>query len=192
MSLSIVLQPRGRRALIVGTGPMADSKIELLQKAGYCVSHVAGPELKEDDFKGISLVVAAADVNSNRKAHQYAKQKGILVNVADVPSDCDFFFPAKVTRGPVEVAVSSSGTSPVLAQWIRDRIGQEILTDKVAHLATLLGALRPQVQRRFDTFEERRAFWRHLVPKCLSRLKETSQAEDMARLVRQAASEVMS
>jgi siroheme synthase-like protein len=54
---------------------------------------------------------------------------GIWVNAADDPDRCAFILPAIVRRGPVIVAVSTQGRSPVLASRLRDKLAAALPAD---------------------------------------------------------------
>jgi siroheme synthase-like protein len=75
-----------------------------------------------------------------------AQAAGIWVNSADDPARCSFQLPALVRRDPVVVAVSSSGRSPALARWLRDRIAADLGPD-IEWLAEQLAARRDELHR---------------------------------------------
>ncbi len=90
-----------------------------------------------------------------------------LRNVADVPELCNFILPAVHREGPITVAVSTGGASPALAKRLRSQIA-ELVGPAHAALALELEALRPEVKRRFATYEERRDYFEELVTERLS------------------------
>ena len=132
----------GRQCLVVGAGKVAESKIESLVRCGANVRVVA-PEATEavrqaaragkivweqrafepSDLTGAFLVVAAT---SSRELHEQifaqAQREGILCNAVDEPERCDFYYPAVVRRGSLQIAVSTSGRAPLLAQQIRKQL----------------------------------------------------------------------
>jgi len=74
----------------------------------------------ETDLNGKFLaVVATASPSLNKFVYDEAQRRGVLCNVVDVPEYCDFFYPAVVRRGDLQIAVSTAGQSPSLAQKIR-------------------------------------------------------------------------
>jgi precorrin-2 dehydrogenase/sirohydrochlorin ferrochelatase len=103
----------------------------------------------------------------NKLVHGDAEARGILCNVADVPDLCNFILPAVHREGPIAVAVSTGGASPALAKRLRSQIA-ELVGPEHAELAEELRALRPEVQRRFSTYEERRDYFEELVSERLS------------------------
>jgi len=132
----------GRKCLVVGAGKIAESKVASLLDTGAAV-HVVAPEatgrikawartgalhwhrrkFRDTDLTGCFLVVAAT---SFRKLHERifrsAKRRNIICNVADVPDLCDFYYPAVVHRGSLQVAISTAGKSPALAQRLRKEL----------------------------------------------------------------------
>jgi len=70
-------------------------------------------------------VVATATANLNEFIYREAQLRGVLCNVVDVPEYCDFFYPAVVRRGDLQIAVSTAGQSPSLAQKIRQQLERQ-------------------------------------------------------------------
>lgn len=151
-----------KEVLVVGAGPVGARKVAGLAAAGARVRVVAttvsddlDPELiselqtrpfQPEDVIGAQLVIAATgDRNVDAAVAQAARDRGIWVNAADQPEDCDFVLPAVARRGPVSIAVSTDGRSPALAQRVRDVTGR-YLSEDVAHLAEELAVLRRQLR----------------------------------------------
>jgi len=138
----VVLLLEGRRVLVVGGGAVAASKAEGLLAAGAVVDVVAR-EVSEavralpltwderpyrpGDVAGYRLVVACTDDPAvNRQVFEDGEAAGIWVNAADDPAHCSVTLPARLDRGPLLVTVSTSGKSPALAGWLRDRLGEQL------------------------------------------------------------------
>jgi precorrin-2 dehydrogenase len=172
-----------RRCLVVGGGPVGAEKASGLLACGARVT-VVSPELGESfaplevewrargyrrgDLAGMFLVIAATSERSvNERVHRDAEARGMLCNVADVPELCNFILPAVHREGPIAVAVSTGGASPALARRLRSQIA-ELVGPRHAALALELEALRPEVKRRFGTYEERRDYFEGLVTERLS------------------------
>ena len=151
----------GRRVLLVGDSP---SKVRALEECGAEVEVVERyePELLD----GVWLVVVVDREQGERVAADAAERR-IFCNVEDVPELCTFILPALHRRGDITVAVSTGGASPVLAQWLRDRFAAQIGFEH-EQLALELRRIRPWVKRTFDTYEERRDFFRNAVSRALS------------------------
>jgi uroporphyrin-III C-methyltransferase/precorrin-2 dehydrogenase/sirohydrochlorin ferrochelatase len=178
----IFLDIRNRPCLVVGGGVVAARKTESLLQAGAHVTLVAPllcPELRERlgerslqgrisyreeifsprHLDGVVLVVAATgDAAVNRDVSQAAGQCRIPVNVVDDPALCSFIMPAIVDRSPVLIAVSSGGTSPVLARLLRARL-ETMIPAAYGRLASCAAAFRARVKQRFSQPDKRRRFW---------------------------------
>jgi siroheme synthase-like protein len=133
------LKLHGRRILVVGAGTVGEPKIASLLETGARIRVVAleataavrewaregkiDLELRtfsSDDLEGVFLaVVATSSRHLNERIYHEAQRRAVLSNVVDVPELCDFFYPAVVRRGDLQIAVSTSGQSPSLAQKIR-------------------------------------------------------------------------
>jgi siroheme synthase-like protein len=177
------LDVEGRRCVVVGGGSVGLEKASGLAACGARVT-VISPVLHErfgelelewvereyrtGDLEGAFLVVAAtSDRSVNEHVHADAEARAMLCNVADVPDLCNFILPAVHREGPIAIAVSTGGASPALAKRLRTQFAAQVGPEH-AELAEELRALRPQVQRRFNTYEERRDHFEELVTERLS------------------------
>jgi siroheme synthase-like protein len=173
----------GRRCLVVGGGRVGLEKATGLLDCGALVTVVA-PELdpalaeagvdwrprryRRGDLDGMFLVVAATSERPvNARVYSDAEERGMLCNVADDPELCNFILPAVFREGPIVVAVSTGGASPALAKRLRSQIAA-LVDPRHAALADELEALRPEVKRRFATYEERRDYFEQLVTERLA------------------------
>lgn len=144
----IFLDVRGRRAVVVGGGKVAERKVRKLLRAGAVV-RVISPELtsgldrlareheiqftrrrfrkgdlgrRRANKRSPLLVFAATDDPAAQFAvRRDARAAGALVNAADNATDCDFIVPASFTRGDLHAAISTSGTDPSLARSLRQQ-----------------------------------------------------------------------
>jgi precorrin-2 dehydrogenase/sirohydrochlorin ferrochelatase len=135
----------GRQVLVVGAGKVGEPKIAGLLDTGAHIRVVAleaGPEVrgwaregkidleirhfKADDLDGAFLaVVATSSRTLNERIYDEAQRRGVLCNVVDVPDLCDFYYPSVVRRGDLQIAVSTAGNSPSLAQKIRQQLEKQ-------------------------------------------------------------------
>lgn len=135
----------GRQCLVVGAGKVGEPKVAGLLDTGARVRVVAldaSPRVREwagagrielelrafspDDLEGAFLaVVATSSRTLNERIYREAQRCGVLCNVVDVPDLCDFFYPAVVRRGDLQIAVSTAGQSPSLAQKIRQQLEKQ-------------------------------------------------------------------
>ncbi|GLR08407.1 uroporphyrinogen-III C-methyltransferase [Mixta theicola] len=176
--LPIFADLKARPVLVVGGGDVAARKIELLRRAGAQVQIAARtlcPELQtladnqqvewlatqfeEQQLDRVYLVIAATD-NSELNAQVFAaaSQRRLLVNVVDDQPKCSFIFPSIVDRSPLVVAISSSGTAPVLARMLREKL-EALLPANLGAMAQVAGEWRDKVKQRFSKMSDRRRFW---------------------------------
>ena len=160
----IFLKLAGRPCIVIGAGGIAESKIESLQTANARVTVIAPAaservaamadageitwhqrEYAPGDIAGQFLAVAATnDPSVNRAVFAEAEAAGILINAVDDPPFCDFYFPSVVRRGDLQIAISTAGHSPALAQRLRKEINALLPLDTGDWLAEL-GNLRREV-----------------------------------------------
>ena len=173
--LPIFLKLDGRRCLLVGAGTVALDKIGSLLKTGLRLRVVAPdalPEIQElarqrklewiprvfqtSDLDGNFVVIAATDVPEvNAEVYRESVARGILVNSVDDIPHCDFFFGSVVSRGELQIAISTAGESPALAQRLRREIDEQLPHDLGTWLKNL-GELRREVLVTLPRGEERR------------------------------------
>jgi len=156
----VVLDLEGVPVLVVGGGVIASRKGAQLAEAGARLTVVA-PDVSDElraiaaevrqrrydvaDVPGHRLVMTATDDPAvNAAVAVDATALGIWVNSADDPANCSFILPAVARRGPVVVAVGTGGASPALAQHLRARIAEEILTERVGEAADELARQRAE------------------------------------------------
>jgi len=153
--ISLVLA--GRRCLVVGGGPVALRKAEGLVAAGARVT-VVSPDVVDgivalrvdierrpyaagEAGKYFLVVSATGRPDIDHAVHADGEAAGVLVNAADDLPACSFILPAVLRRGAVSVAVSTDGTAPALAGWLRDRVAA-VVGPETEVLALLLGEAR--------------------------------------------------
>jgi uroporphyrin-III C-methyltransferase/precorrin-2 dehydrogenase/sirohydrochlorin ferrochelatase len=176
--LPIFAELKEKPVLVVGGGDIASRKIELLRRAGAKVLIAARelcPELQaladeqqltwlakefdEAQLDHVFLVIAATDDSAlNARVFDAANQRYRLVNVVDDQPKCTFIFPSIVDRSPLVVAISSSGTAPVLARMLREKL-EALLPANLGQMAEVAGSWRDRVKARFSKMSDRRRFW---------------------------------
>lgn len=87
-----------------------------------------------------------------------ATERHLLANVVDDQPKCSFIFPSIVDRSPLVVAISSSGTAPVLARLLREKL-ESLLPANLGQMAEIAGQWRNKVKARFNMMSDRRRFW---------------------------------
>jgi siroheme synthase-like protein len=160
----VALVLAGRPVLVVGGGPVAARKVAGLRAAGAAVTVVAPdirPEIEADpgvtvarrpyragDAARFRLVVTATGVPAvDRAVAAEAEAAGVWCNSADDPEACTFLLPAVHRDGAVTLAVSTAGSSPALAGWLRDRAAAA-LAPGTGELARLLARARADLVAR--------------------------------------------
>lgn len=107
-------------------------------------------EFEPSDLDHVDIVIAATSNHElNRKVYELAKQRGILVNVADTPELCDFYLSSVVKKGDLKIAISSNGKSPTLTKRIRE-ILEEVLPEEVDELLQNLTEIRDSLKGNLD------------------------------------------
>jgi len=158
------LKLAGRRCLVVGAGRVAQEKIEGLLRA-YADIRVVAPrgtrrieswahagkirwdarKFRGSDLSGAFLVVAATSSPSlHADIYKQAQRHGVLCNVVDDPEHCDFYYGSVVRRGSLQIAISTGGHSPALAQRLRKRLESEFSAEYAAWLEEI-GATRKRL-----------------------------------------------
>jgi precorrin-2 dehydrogenase/sirohydrochlorin ferrochelatase len=157
--VSLLLE--GRPCLVVGGGQVALSKIAGLLDAGAIVTVIA-PDVTAEiaalpvrlharryqggDCAGFVLVIAATgDRDLDAAIYAECQATTTLVNATDNPTACSFYLPALLRAGDLSVAISTSGASPAVASWVRDRVGA-LVGARFAEVVELLGATREQIR----------------------------------------------
>jgi precorrin-2 dehydrogenase len=170
------LKLKGRRCLVVGAGPIAEEKIESLLRAGAKIRVVA-PEatqrvqswarvrkirwqrraFRPADLASAFLVVAATSSSAlHANIFKQARRRGVLCNAVDDPAHCDFYYGAVVRRGELQIAISTGGHSPALAQRLRKKLEKEI-SSEYERWVTTLGAARKRLFAKSISPAQRKA-----------------------------------
>jgi precorrin-2 dehydrogenase/sirohydrochlorin ferrochelatase len=177
----IFLKLAARPCVVVGAGNIAESKIESLLQAEAHVTVIAPEalprvrewaeggllrwhqrEFRTGDTAGAFLVVAGtATAAVNRAVYAEANAANILCNAVDDPPFCDYYFPSVVRRGELQIAISTAGESPALAQRLRKEIGAALPLDTGEWLMEL-GRLRREVTAVEPVGEPRKALLHQL------------------------------
>src|SRR5277367_2781259 len=130
---------RGRTVVVVGAGAIAEGKIPSLLAAEAPVRVIAPQatpqiaqwasegklewlikEFSANDLADASLTIAAtAAPGVNREVFLASEARSILCNAVDDIENCHFYYGAVVQRGDLQIAISTNGKSPALAQRLR-------------------------------------------------------------------------
>jgi precorrin-2 dehydrogenase/sirohydrochlorin ferrochelatase len=105
---------------------------------------------EKSDLENKQLVIAAtADKELNKAIYRAAKEKNILINVADTPELCDFYLGSIVTKGDLKIAISTNGKSPTLSKRIREFF-EDILPENINDLILNLNDYRKTLKGNFE------------------------------------------
>lgn len=171
----ITLELSQQHCLVVGGGKVASRKVMGLLDCGARVTVVSpqiAPEMaalaeteqislalrpfNDQDVDGCFLVFAATDNEKvNIRVSEICRNRGVLVNVVDVPELCSFYVPAVVRQGPLSIAISTEGRSPLLARRIREQL-EEQFDDAYADYIEMLGEARDIVKKQIPEETVRR------------------------------------
>lgn len=192
----------GQDCLIVGGGNVAYRKVLVLADYGPRI-RVVSPEIGEDlreleekirkegsgrltlvcrkyedrDLEGADFVVAATeDEELNRRISVLCREKKIPVNVVDVQEECSFIFPALVREGDITVGISTGGSSPTIAQYLKARF-RKAIPEGFGRLATELGTYRSMVKEQVEDLSVRTGIFREMVDEGISRGCRLSREE---------------
>ena len=138
------VQLKKKKCLVIGGGKIALRKIEVLK-----------------DFEADITVIAPEMITQIRQINQICRKK-IPVNAVDQKEDCSFIFPSYVKEGEVVAAFSSGGQSPLITQYLKEKIKPD-LNKELGQLAQILGSLRKLAKSCIVTEQERKAFYKELL-----------------------------
>lgn len=178
----IFLDAKRISALIVGGGDVAARKIELLLKTtnhitvmSKSLSPTVERLIKQNELtwlthnyqqghmEGFNLVIAATDDEDvNEQVSVEASSLKLLINVVDQPELCSYITPAIIDRAPMIVAISSSGSSPVLVRMLREEL-DKMLPRAYGKLADFCFKFRDHVKARIKGIRNRRIFWERIL-----------------------------
>jgi precorrin-2 dehydrogenase/sirohydrochlorin ferrochelatase len=201
---AIFLKLDRRPCLVVGGGAIAEGKIASLLRSGARVT-VVSPELtpallqhahrdeirweargfQASDLDGTFLVVAAtSSCEINALVYREADQRGILCNAVDQPQECHFHYPAVVDRGALQIAISTAGLSPSLAQRLRKELEIQF-GPEYGRWVEWLGRMRSALMSQSSNFESRRRILgrlasREVFDRLTARERELERGEDAA------------
>ena len=175
------LKLENRQVIIIGGGALAESKLPGLLEAGARVRIISPrlnpnlqaqlrannfdwwPKLYEPgDLAGAFLVIAATSIPEvNAAVFQEAEARNILCNAVDDIEHCHFYYGSIVQRGDLQIAISTNGKSPALAQRLRQEL-EEYFGPEYATWLEWLGAAR-QILRAQNSEPELTKRWLHLL-----------------------------
>lgn len=188
----LFIQVENQPVLVVGAGNTSLRKVEKLLEF-HCDITVISKEFlpefsqldvqcihKEVDEKDIEstylfVICATDDASVNKMVSSICQEKRIPVNVVDKPSLCTFIFPSIMHQKDVVTAVSSSGKSPLMSQYIRKNI-EEQLPDTLGDINDRMGEIRIWVQEKVE-FSKRKSILKKVLYRLIEEENQTSDQE---------------
>ena len=186
--LPLMVDLRGRRVVVLGAGKIGARKAAQVAAEGAQVVVISpevlaelpdGVELvqrayRRGDLEGAVLVISATgDGAVNDEVLVEANERGIFANIADDRSRANAFLTAVHRDGELVVSVSSQGTSPALAQWVRDQAAR-CMPSGLGEVAAVLEAERLAIQEAGGSTED--YDWRERVTELVTELGSTPRA----------------
>jgi precorrin-2 dehydrogenase/sirohydrochlorin ferrochelatase len=172
----MLLRLQGRECLVVGAGKIAADKIKGLLAHGARVTVVSPRAVariqaqartgrirwekrvfRASDVESAFLVVSATNsADVNEEVYCACRERGVLCNAVDDPERCDFYYPAVVRRGPLQIAISTNGKSPALASRLRKEIEQQFGPEWAGWIEHIGRARREVLEQQIPSQERRR------------------------------------
>ena len=198
----IFLDLKDRKVLVFGGGRVAERKIQTLLGSGATIVlvsptvtpkirrwaqqgriHIRRRSYRASDIRGAFLIIATTnDPLIQKSIAQDSHKYQIPINVVDRPELCSFIAPATISRGPLTIAISTSGTSPALAQRLRKELSEKI-GPAYGELLGLLGSVRGQIIKKVPSLNQRRQLFHRLAQSdILDLLKKGKRKEAKSRL----------
>ncbi len=165
----------GRLCVVVGGGKVALRKInDLLETGAHVIVVAKSPDstieelakkgdiklfkrlFKPEDIENAFLVFATTDNDLvNAEIAEIAKKMGAIVNAVDNPKHCDFFSGAVVKRGPLRIAISTSGRCPGISAEIRQEL-EKLYSESFADFLETTGEIRQYILSQNDITKDKK------------------------------------
>lgn len=198
---TVCLNIEDKKCLIVGGGAVARRKAAAMKDHGARITVVSPKlesvleymafqkeivwidrEFKPEDLEGTYLAVAATDDRkTNRRISELCHEKNILCNIVDNPDECHFITPSTIERGPLTIAISTSGINPTLAASIRQEL-EIAYGEEYGTFLEMVSTLRPIIMEEYPSPQLRAHIFERMVSSraltlLRSGLKEEAQKE---------------
>lgn len=116
--------------------------------------HHIDRKFEVSDLDGVDMVLTAIDdPDASTSIWKLCKQRKIAANIADVPSECDFYFGSVHRDGPLQIMVSTNGNGPKLASIVRKQIAANLPTN-IGNAIQRVGLLRKKLRKIAPDAEE--------------------------------------
>ncbi|TCS83473.1 precorrin-2 dehydrogenase/sirohydrochlorin ferrochelatase family protein [Tepidibacillus fermentans] len=189
---SMFVQMKNRPCIVIGGGKVAERKIGRLLQVGAHLTVISPSiteqirqwvdqqqiiwkerEYKRGDLEGYFLVIIATDqAEMNQLIYQEVNHQYQLVNVVDAPDLCTFIVPSTVTRGYLQISISTNGASPGLAKKIRQEI-EDTFGEEYETYTLFLAEMREWIlQQNLNARTRQYYFAKMLEDEILTRIKK--------------------
>lgn len=139
---------------------------------------------QKGDVRGVRLVYIAVDDRSvSEEISREAREEGVLLNIADNPSQGNFIVPSKIQRGDLYLAFSTGGNSPLLAKKIRQDL-EKIYGPEYEDFLHLLGRERDWALAQITNINHRKAYFQELVYSDLLHLIKAGKKEEIKQKIK--------
>jgi precorrin-2 dehydrogenase/sirohydrochlorin ferrochelatase len=200
--LPIFVDLKGHDCLVIGGDSLAESRVRALCEADASVTVIApaitvelmamadarmirwiARDYAAEDMHGRFMAwVATMNEAVGRAAAADARELGVLINVADRPTLCDFITPAVVKRGEVQIAIATGGASPALARRLREQL-EAVVGPEYAEIAELFRNARRWLREHISDAPERGRVLAKLVGSGVTEAFRRGDLEEAERLL---------
>ncbi|MBR1375202.1 MAG: uroporphyrinogen-III C-methyltransferase [Cardiobacteriaceae bacterium] len=182
MNYPVFLRLAKKKVLVIGAGDVAERKIQALLASDAEILLLAkkinkniqnlidnkqiiylGQDFKEEFIDDVFFIISATDDREfNQKISQIAEKKAKFCNCVDDLDNSSLILGANLNRGKLQIAVSSSGISPVFARIIRDKL-ELFLPNYLENCLDILAKYREKIKNKFNNIQIRRLFFEKML-----------------------------
>ncbi len=136
-----------------------------------------GREYREGDLDGAVLAFAATDSKEiNLSVKREANARNVPINIVNDPPSCGFFVPSVVQKGPITIAISTSGSLPLLSKKLRQDI-DDYLTEDYIRYARKIGKFRKTLIETVEDGKKRKQIMEEIGKTDLGEILRMNQRE---------------
>ena len=201
--LPLFIDTSGKKCLIVGGGKVASRKLIPILESNMTVNMISSDiadeileiiknkknftyeqrNFEEKDINNQFLIIAATnDKSINSLIAKLAKEKNILVNMAEDSIKGNVLIPSVVDRSPIKIAISSGAASPILTRLVKTKL-ETIIPYAFSKLADVMMEYRAKVKEKYSSIKERRNFWETFLDGPLSEMVLSGHIEKAKKIL---------